>query len=93
MTRILISDRTHPILEERLCQAGYDVSVEPDHDYQSLIAAAQGCAGLVVRSKVNIDRADKWTVRTADSSLSAHYEHMVLITDKEPEILTWQKTM
>ena len=43
--------------------------------------------------KVNIDRADKWTVRTADSSLSAHYEHMVLITDKEPEILTWQKTM
>ena len=43
--------------------------------------------------KVNIDRADKWTVRTADSSLSAHYEHMILITDKEPEILTWQKTM
>ena len=43
--------------------------------------------------KVNIDRSDKWTVRTADSSLSAHYEHMILITDKEPEILTWQKTM
>lgn len=57
MTRILISDRTHPVLEERLRQAGFDVSVEPDHDYQSLIAAAQGCAGLVVRSKVNIDRA------------------------------------
>lgn len=57
MTRILISDRTHPVLEERLRQAGYDVSVEPDHDYRSLVAAAQGCAALVVRSKVNIDRA------------------------------------
>ena len=56
MTRILISDRTHPILEERLCQAGYDVSVEPDHDYRSLLHAAQGCDGLVVRSKVIIDR-------------------------------------
>ena len=57
MTRILISDRTHPVLEERLRQAGYDVSVEPDHDYRSLVAAAQGCAALVVRSKVIIDRA------------------------------------
>ena len=57
MTRILISDRTHPVLEERLRQAGYDVSVEPDHEYRSLVAAAQGCAALVVRSKVNIDRA------------------------------------
>ena len=56
MTRILISDRTHPILEERLCQAGFDVSVEPDHDYRSLLHAAQGCDGLVVRSKVIIDR-------------------------------------
>lgn len=34
---------------------------------------------------------DKWTVRTIDGSLSAHYEHMVLITPKEAEILTWPK--
>ena len=32
--------------------------------------------------------ADKWTVITVDNSLSAHYENTVLITDKEPEILT-----
>ncbi len=57
MTKVLISDRTHPVLEERLRQAGITVSVEPDHDYESLIAAAQGCDGLVVRSKVIIDRA------------------------------------
>ena len=55
MTKVLISDRTHPVLEERLRQAGITVSVEPDHDYASLIAAAQGCDGLVVRSKVVID--------------------------------------
>jgi methionyl aminopeptidase len=31
---------------------------------------------------------DGWTVKTADKSLSAHYEHTVLITDGEPELLT-----
>ena len=57
MTKILIADRTHDVLERRLQEAGFEVSVEPDHDYQSLVQAAQGCDGLVVRSKVNIDRA------------------------------------
>ncbi len=31
---------------------------------------------------------DGWTVRTADGSLSAHYENTILITDGEPELLT-----
>jgi len=31
---------------------------------------------------------DEWTVVTADKALSAHFEHTVLITDGEPEILT-----
>lgn len=31
---------------------------------------------------------DDWTVITADRALSAHFEHTVLITDGEPEILT-----
>ena len=57
MKRVLISDRTHEVLPQRLCEAGFEVSVEPDHDYESLMQAAQGCDGLVVRSKVNIDRA------------------------------------
>ena len=34
---------------------------------------------------------DGWTVVTRDGSLSAHFEHTVLITDGEPEILTWVK--
>lgn len=32
--------------------------------------------------------ADGWTVVTMDRKPSAHYEHMVLITEGEPEILT-----
>lgn len=57
MQKILIADRTHPVLAERLHDAGFDVCVEPDYDYYSLMQAVQGCDGLVVRSKVIIDRA------------------------------------
>jgi len=32
--------------------------------------------------------ADKWTVRTADGSLSAHFEHTVAVTANGPDILT-----
>lgn len=35
--------------------------------------------------------SDKWTVRTADGSLSAHFEHTVAITENGPEILTVAK--
>ena len=34
---------------------------------------------------------DKWTVVTLDAKPSAHFEHTVLITKGEPEILTWRK--
>lgn len=57
MSKVLISDRTHPVLEQKLREAGIEVSVEPDHDYDGLVRAAQGVEGLVVRSKVKIDRA------------------------------------
>lgn len=32
--------------------------------------------------------ADKWTVVTADGSLSAHFEHTVAITENGPQVLT-----
>jgi len=32
--------------------------------------------------------SDRWTVFTADGSLSAHFEHTVAITDAGPEVLT-----
>lgn len=36
---------------------------------------------------------DGWTVVTQDGSLSAHFEHTVLITESEPEILTCPERM
>lgn len=38
--------------------------------------------------RVNIDRNDGWTVRTADGKPAAHYENTVLITEDGVEILT-----
>src|ERR1700734_524060 len=38
--------------------------------------------------EVEVDPADKWTVRTADGSLSAQFEHTVLVTRTGVEILT-----
>jgi methionyl aminopeptidase len=35
-----------------------------------------------------LDKKDGWTVRTADGSLSAQFEHTIVITDNGPEILT-----
>src|SRR5687768_13023190 len=49
---------------------------------------------LAIEPMVNAGRPevkilnDRWTVVTKDGSLSAHFEHTVLITDSEPEILT-----
>jgi methionyl aminopeptidase len=37
--------------------------------------------------EVRLDR-DGWTVRTVDGSLSAHYEHTIVITKAEPLLLT-----
>ncbi|MCL2844141.1 MAG: methionyl aminopeptidase [Chitinivibrionia bacterium] len=39
-------------------------------------------------SKIFTDKKDGWTVRTADGSLSAQFEHTVLITDFGADILT-----
>ncbi len=36
---------------------------------------------------------DGWTVVTQDGSLSAHFEHTVLVTESEPEIMTWPEKM
>ncbi len=38
--------------------------------------------------RVVLDKKDGWTIRTADGSLAAHFEHTVLITPSGYEILT-----
>ncbi len=49
---------------------------------------------LAIEPMVNLGRhevrtlSDGWTVVTADGSPSAHFEHTVLTTDSDPEILT-----
>ena len=52
---------------------GMTIAVEP------MVNA--GKAGVVVMP-------DRWTVKTADGSLSAHYENTILITSGDPELLT-----
>lgn len=50
---------------------------------------------LAIEPMVNIGRhevkvlSDNWTVETIDKSLSAHYEHTLLITEGKPELLTY----
>ncbi len=44
---------------------------------------------MVIQGKNNIlELEDGWTIITEDGSLAAHYENTILITEKEPEILT-----
>jgi methionyl aminopeptidase len=43
---------------------------------------------ITVGSPVTKTMPDKWTVVTADGSLSAHFEHTVVVTAKGPRILT-----
>ena len=51
---------------------------------------------LAIEPMINMGTAevrlmsDGWTVRTADGMPSAHFEHTVLITKEDPEILTWR---
>ncbi|HJR16701.1 MAG TPA: type I methionyl aminopeptidase [Gemmatimonadales bacterium] len=43
---------------------------------------------ITMGSPITKTLADKWTVVTADGSLSAHFEHTVAITSEGPRILT-----
>jgi methionyl aminopeptidase len=60
-------------LARQLLTEGLVITIEP------IIAAGRGRAELL---------PDGWTVRTADGSLAAHYEHTVVITRGEPILLT-----
>ncbi len=44
---------------------------------------------MVIEGKPDIwELEDGWTITTQDGSLAAHYENTILITEKEPKILT-----
>ncbi|MHB8411455.1 MAG: type I methionyl aminopeptidase [Candidatus Acidiferrales bacterium] len=58
---------------KQLLMAGLVITVEP--------IIASGCG-------TPVDSGDGWTVKTADGSLSAHYEHTIVITEGAPILLT-----
>ena len=51
--------------------------------------AVEPMINLGTEETVTLD--DEWTVVTADRKASAHYEHVVLVTTGEPEVLTWRE--
>ena len=54
-------------------QKGMTIAVEP----------------MVIEKNPDIwELEDGWTIVTQDGSLSAHYENTILITEKEPKVLT-----
>jgi methionyl aminopeptidase len=61
-----------PRLRARLTE-GLVITIEP------IISAGSGKSAL---------QPDRWTIRTADGSLSAHHEHTIVITKDEPILLT-----
>jgi methionyl aminopeptidase len=54
---------------------------------------------LAIEPMVNAGKAgvkilkDGWTVLASDGSLSAHFEHTILVTEGQPEILTCPEQM
>ena len=61
-----------PRYRSRLTE-GLVITIEP------ILAAGKGRGEL---------QRDRWTIRTADRSLSAHYEHTLVITRNQPILLT-----
>ena len=77
---------------------GLDVHEDPQiaHNYPSRGMNHRLKPGMVlaIEPMINMGTAevevldDDWTVKTLDNSLSAHFEHTILITADKPEILT-----
>jgi methionyl aminopeptidase len=61
-----------PRFRQRLTE-GLVITIEP------IIAAGSG---------KGVQAGDGWTIRTADRSWTAHYEHSVVITNGDPILLT-----
>ena len=77
---------------------GRDLHEDPEvPNYLSPRRGPRLCAGMTIAIEPMINLGgeeivqleDGWTVKTADGSLSAHYEHTVAITDDGVELLTF----
>jgi methionyl aminopeptidase len=69
----------------------------PNYRAPGITARLKAGMTLAIEPMVNMGNAgvrvlsDDWTVVTADRLPSAHFEHTVLVTRGEPEILTWRE--
>lgn len=69
----------------------------PNYRAPGVTARLKAGMTLAIEPMVNMGKAgvrvlsDDWTVVTADRLPSAHFEHTVLVTRGEPEILTWRE--
>lgn len=66
----------------------------PDHHAGQFVILPGMCFTIepminVGRKECKVDRKDRWTARTIDGSLSAQFEHTILMTEKGPDVLTW----
>ncbi|HUR12182.1 MAG TPA: NAD(P)-dependent oxidoreductase [Flavitalea sp.] len=55
--KAIITAKAHPVLMEKLSQQGYKVIDEPSITYEKLINIVHDATGLVVTTRVNIDKA------------------------------------
>ncbi len=61
--------------------AGHGIKIRVGHVFAVEPMVNMGGPGTVLMD-------DGWTVKTADGSLSAHFEHTIAVTDDGPEVLT-----
>lgn len=65
MKKVMITAKAHPVLAQRLNQAGYEVLDVPSISYEELLQTAADVEGLVVTTRLKIDK----TLIDAASSL------------------------
>ena len=54
---IIITAKSHPVLIDTLREKGYEVLYEPDITYDELSRIVEKATGLVVTTRIKIDRA------------------------------------
>ena len=54
--KVIITAPVHPFLTEKLKELGYDVLYEPAIDYARLFSIIDGAQGLVVTTRIAIDK-------------------------------------
>ncbi len=66
----------------------FDTEQEKTVLKEGMIFTIEPMINASLNSQITIDKNDGWTIRTMDGSLSAQFEHTVLITKTGSEILT-----